>query len=261
MNIYTKEYFLNRCDGFKSFRSSGGVHLSKRQKRVFEKINELKPSRVLEIGCGRGELALNLSIRGMEVWAVDSSAEAFEIASDIKNRWEKKNGKIKLNLILSDALNISFPDSFFDCVVMMDFIEHVEYFKSCDILKQSYRFLKNNGRIFIHTSPGKIFKNYGLEVYRIAGFFMGYKFKKKLKELLPPDLNPPYHVNEWSSFMFKKVLKECEFKNLEIEFWKNPHYAYYFFSDDRFLRVIRKISLIVPWKELFYADIFVSAVK
>ncbi|MGC8866917.1 MAG: class I SAM-dependent methyltransferase [Elusimicrobiales bacterium] len=257
--IYTRDYFLNECDGFRTFKSSGGFHLSKRQKRIFRKVLESGARKIIDIGCGRGELALNLAIYGCEVWAVDFSKHAIDIADEIKRRWEIKNGRLNMNIVLKNALMLDFDDGFFDAALMIDVVEHMDYNSSLSIFRQCSKIIKRGGNLFIHTSPGKIFLNYGLEIYKVVAYFMGYRFNNKLKELLPLTLKPPYHITEWSSSMFRKALKECGFKKIDISLWKNPYYAYYFTSNDRFMNLIRAISKIIGWKELFCADIFVSA--
>ncbi len=250
---------MNECDGFETFRSSGGFHLSKRHKRIFNEVIRYKPHRVIDIGCGRGEVALKFAINGCSVWACDFSKDAVKIAEELKKRWESKNSKVDMKVVLADAVKLGFEDGFFDAAIMVDVVEHMDYNKSLSVFKECRRIIKKGGRLFIHTSPGKLFINYGLELYRIVAYFMGYKFDCKLKQLLPSTLKPPYHITEWSSSMFKKSLLECGFREVRVSFWKNPHYAYYFTSDDRFMNAVRIISKLLPWKELFFADIFVSA--
>lgn len=259
--IYNYDYFLNKCDGFKTFKSSNGFHLSKRHSRIIKRIIKLPFKRILDIGCGRGELSLNLAIRGFEVYGCDFSNDAINIALNMRKYWLSKKRNLKLNFFLADAKKLPFDNSFFDAVVLIDVIEHIRYDEVVKIFEECRRVLTPSGKIFIHTSPGKIFLNYGLLIYRLVGFFMGYRFDKGLNELLPQELRFPYHLNEWSSFMLKRSLKKCGFSDISIELWKNPHYAYYFTSDDRFLKVISFISKVIPWSELFYADIFVSATK
>lgn len=155
--------------------------------------------------------------------------------------------------------DLFFPEGFFDVCVMNDVIEHVEKKRCYSIFKALKRITRKGGIIFIHTSPGKLFLNYGLKIYRLIGYFTGFKFDKHLIDLLPNELKPPYHVSQWSVSDIKRSLKLAGFKKVRYELWKNPHYAYYFTGNDRFLNAVRIVSKVMPFKELFYADIFVYA--
>lgn len=258
--IYNKDYFLNKCEGFEVFKSCGGYVLSKRLKKVFDRVMLYKPKRVLDFGCGRGEFALNLALRGVEVYACDISDDAIDIANELKSRWEFKKGRIPLKIFkIYDENDLLLTDIFFDVCVMNDVIEHIQK-ERCDLIFKIFKkIIKSNGLLLIHTSPGRIFLEYGLKVYSFIGFLMGFKFNKSLKDMLPPELKPPYHINHWSVGDIKKSLKAAGFKNIGFELWKNPHYAYYFTGSDRFLNAIRMVSSIIPFKELFYSDIFVYA--
>lgn len=258
MSIYNKEYFLNECEGFEVFKASGGFILSKRLKRMYDIVITHNPRRVLDFGCGRGEFALSLAANNIETWACDISDDAVSIANDLKNRWERKRGKVNLNIIKIDRY-LPFEDRYFDVCVMNDVIEHIDK-NECDLIfKECKRILKNNGMIFIHTSPGRLFLDYGLLIYKICGYFTGYNLNVNLKSKLPKGLQKPYHLNEWSVSDIKKKLIKAGFINIKSTLWKNPHYAYYFTSSDKFLNFVRMVSKIIPFKEIMYADIFVSA--
>lgn len=259
MNLYTKEYFFKECEGYEQFKSSGGFILSKRLRKTYDILISYNPKRVVDFGCGRGEFSLNLALAGCETWACDISDDALSIVKDLKRRWERKKGRIPLNIVKIDGYNLPFDDGYFDACVMNDVIEHIEKSQCCFIFRECRRVLKKGGMIFIHTSPGRLFLNYGLKIYKLCGYFAGFKLKGDLKAQLPKGLQRPYHISEWSVREIKKSLKEAGFRDIKAQLWKNPHYAYYFTSSDRFLNIIRMVSKIVPFKEILYADIFITA--
>jgi len=259
--IYTKDYFLNECEGYKTFLSSKGLKLSKRLLKIYYKIIDLKPQRVLDFGCGRGELALNLGLNWIESWGVDISDDAILISQEIKNYWIKTNPDLKLEFIKIDGKKLPFNDNFFDIVVLSDVIEHISKKDIYEILTELKRVLKSKGYILIHTSPNKIFLNFGLKLYWILGLINGYKLPFDMKSKLPKGLSNSYHINEQTSFSIKRYLKKSGFKDIKIEFWKNPHYVYYFLKDDRYIKKLNLIHKFIPIKHIFYADIFAIAKK
>lgn len=259
--IYSRDYFFNECEGYKTFLSSKGLKLSKRLLRIYKKAIEYKPEKVLDFGCGRGELALNLALTWIETYGVDISDDAINISTEIKNYWIKNNPDMKLKFIKVDGKKLPFEDNFFDMVIMSDVIEHMDKKELLNSLKEIYRVLKKSGHILIHTSPNKIFINYGLKIYFLLGYLNGIKLNWNMKKDLPYGMSSKFHKNEHTSFSIKRFLKKTGFKNVEIEFIKNPHYVYYFLKDRKFIDKLNRIYNFIPVKHLFFADIMAVAEK
>ena len=78
----------------------------------------LKNARVLEVGCGMGQLTEKLSSEANEVYAFDLSLNNLAYTRD--NR-----AGDNVFLFLGNALEIPFRDNFFDIVVASEVIEHV----------------------------------------------------------------------------------------------------------------------------------------
>jgi SAM-dependent methyltransferase len=82
---------------------------------AFEAVAEAKPARVLEVGCGRGELAERVATElGADVVAVDQSERMVELtrARGIDTR-------------LGDVQELSFDDCVFDCAIAAWMLYHV----------------------------------------------------------------------------------------------------------------------------------------
>ncbi len=69
--------------------------------------------RVLDVGCGTGELALLAGTRGLDAVGVDSSPRAIEIA----RRRAEERGIDSVRFVVGDALDLSFLDATFDTVL------------------------------------------------------------------------------------------------------------------------------------------------
>jgi len=98
--------------------------------------------KILDIGCGLGTNPFIFANRFGEIYGIDNIPSNIEIA---KKLFRKPN----LNFLLMEAHNLSFQDNFFDCVLLMEVIEHLENPLQC--LKEIYRVLKPNMPLIIST--------------------------------------------------------------------------------------------------------------
>ena len=102
--------------------------------------------RILEIGCGNGELSVWLAENGAEVWGLDISDESIAIAE----RRARENGvSERAHFIVGPGETTGQPDAFFDVVFIAVSLHHliVE-----DALKEIRRVLKPSG-VFVAIEP------------------------------------------------------------------------------------------------------------
>lgn len=103
--------------------------------------------RILDIGCGTGELAAMLAVQGSKVDGFDINAKMVEVACQ---RIAEKNlaHRISIHQMGVEGMD-AFPDSYFDAVVstltFSEFSDAERHFA----LKHSARILKPNGLILI----------------------------------------------------------------------------------------------------------------
>lgn len=98
--------------------------------------------RVLEIGCGTGELTKVLQNKNSSIVAIDVSPELLEIAK----RKVKSN---RVTFLLQDASNLGFAKNLFDTIIGSSVLHHLEVDKA---LEEFYRVLKSGGTIIL-TEP------------------------------------------------------------------------------------------------------------
>ena len=107
---------------------------------TFEAVAEARPERVLEVGCGEGELAARLVAElGVELVALDQSTRMVELAR------EKS-----VDARVGDVQRLPFPDASFDAVVAAWMLYHVP---SIDLaLSEIARVLRHDGRLVAATN-------------------------------------------------------------------------------------------------------------
>jgi ubiquinone/menaquinone biosynthesis C-methylase UbiE len=95
-------------------------------------------SKLLEIGCGRGEFLEAFQKAGLVCYGVDLSDYC------------AKN-KIGINIACLDLTkeDIPYPDNYFDVVYHKSFLEHL--YSPDKVMKETYRVLKPGGRVIILT--------------------------------------------------------------------------------------------------------------
>lgn len=97
-----------------------------------------KKLRVLDLGCGSASITSRLVSSSVEVFGVDENLKLLALA--------RKNG---LKVRQGDFASIPFPKGFFDAVVSIDSIEHVE--SRHKAFSEICRVLKDNGEIILFT--------------------------------------------------------------------------------------------------------------
>ncbi len=147
---YDKEYFENDCGGYVSFKRDRGRKLE--DPRLVIPCLLAKPKKglkILDIGCGRGELCYALAKMGADVTGIDYSEEAIDIARKTFNDDDIKG---KLSFVCEDA--VTYPmESTFDVIIATDFLEHVETPVLEQILKKCAQHLNPDGKLILHTAP------------------------------------------------------------------------------------------------------------
>lgn len=101
-------------------------------KNIFEKYFQKNDLKIFDVGCGTGALMKELKFYG-EVYGLDFSDKAIEFC---RQRGEK-------NLILGSINKIPFEDNFFDVVISLDVLEHVE--DDIGAISEIKRVLKKGG--------------------------------------------------------------------------------------------------------------------
>ncbi len=136
---YRKKYYDEDCGGFEAFKA-------KRETIdkffiVLEMAELRDEMRVLDIGCGQGQLCNLIKEKGCITFGIDFSHDAISAAN--------KNWK-GIKFVNVDALKF-LPDCKFDRIFMVDFTEHVRKRYLSKLFKKCCDWMKIGGSIIIHT--------------------------------------------------------------------------------------------------------------
>lgn len=141
-DIYSKRFggMWYPSEGFVKFSA---IYL---QRRVGIEIYDIKRkvNRILDAGCGIGRHIIFFVEQGFDVYGIDISKEAVEIA----NAWLAKKG-LKADLRIGDIEKLPFKDGYFDVVISHGVIDHIPFSKAKKAMDEIRRVCVSNGYIFI----------------------------------------------------------------------------------------------------------------
>lgn len=180
---------------------SGGDNLRPRVKHAID-IAELKPGmKVLDIGCGRGEVVLYCARQGCQGEGIDYSSSILDIAQLAADNLPDEVKK-RVTFILGDVSDLTISPKTYDRIFLLDVVEHLQDWQLLPLLQTVHRILKDDGILVVHTLPNRwIYKTYSTIRHIIP--------------LLPKDIRSEYeknvHINEQSCLSIKKLLENTNF--------------------------------------------------
>ncbi|MCS7002411.1 MAG: glycosyltransferase, partial [Dehalococcoidia bacterium] len=168
---YDREYYLASMHGAEQFAAAPGESLAPRLHYALD-LAQLAPGRrVLDLGCGRGEVAWQCRQRGAIAHALDFSTDAVQIARGLD-----PHGAVAVEQ--ASAEHLPYADQTFDTVLMLDIIEHLYPDQLLAALREARRVLKPGGRLVAHTMPNADYYRYGYPVYRWLLGLVGRRLPK-----------------------------------------------------------------------------------
>ena len=197
---YDEAYFLNSCEGHEEFIASEGAHLSRRLRQSFE-MAEVRPGmRVLDVGCGRGEILHRCADLGVRAYGIDYAPVAVQMAREAGIVYQ------------ADAKRLPFHSACFDRVLMFDLVEHLRPWELDQALAEARRVLRPDGRLIIHTAPNVWYDRCAYPLVRLVRTLMGQgrSYPKDPRAIIPANLD--VHVNEQSVLSLWRVLRRAGFR-------------------------------------------------
>lgn len=206
-HLYTREYFTTDCDGYDLFLK-GESRLPERIETALELAGDLEGKWILDIGCGRGELACEAARRGAHAVGIDYAEAAIELSRERMDSLDAETRR-RVEFKLADAKGLDFPDGSFDLVFLVDVYEHLHPHEIEHVLGEVKRVLRPGGALIIHTGPNTWFYRFGYPLVRTAARLL-------LRRELPEDLRGQYddimHVNEQSPLSLHRGLQRAGYR-------------------------------------------------
>lgn len=241
-NLYTEDYYLVDCSGFEEFKKSFGRKLGPRFENLLKYINIRKGMKVLDIGCGRGELAFWAARQGAEVIGIDYSKAGIRLANTALKK-QSKRIQSKVKFFIQNAKEIDFPPGSFDVILLIDVLEHLYPKEQELVLKKSREVLNRGGIVFAHSEPNKIYVDYTYPFwcYPVSKLILGLwkSISGKKHSNIPPPTNlrthshKIMHINEPTYIGLKRLFTNAGFNTMIIT------------------KVIR-LRTVLSWKDRLY---------
>jgi cyclopropane fatty-acyl-phospholipid synthase-like methyltransferase len=210
-DLYTEEYFLTACEGYDVFIESEGQHLSRRLHDAFT-VAEVQPGmRLLDVGCGRGEILRHCMQLGIEAYGIDYAAAATAMTREVIT--SQREAGVKAGVCRSDAKKLPFPTGYFDRVLMFDVVEHLHPWELHEAMLEVRRVLKDDGRFIIHTAPNRWYDKYAYPWVRRFRTLLGQGDKYPVDPRAITPVNQHVHVNEQDMRSMGHALKAAGFKS------------------------------------------------
>jgi SAM-dependent methyltransferase len=148
---YTRSYYTQDCGGFDSFNVFGGRRLEDPRLQIVALLSTLGTSRrVLDLGCGRGELAYYFARQGAQVTAVDYSDAAIALARECLAVDADIAGRV--SLICGDVCSVPLTGKY-DLAVASDLVEHLAPGEVEALYERVSGQMTSDGIFVVHTFP------------------------------------------------------------------------------------------------------------
>ncbi|MHB8515778.1 MAG: class I SAM-dependent methyltransferase [Dehalococcoidia bacterium] len=280
-DVYTGAYYLTNCHGHEEFAASGGRTVGPRFAKALSLAGGLGGKRVLDVGCGRGELVLQSALRGADAWGIDYAAAAVEIARGALASAEgAPQGRV--HVAQMDVKALDFADASFDVAFLMDVVEHLYPEELARAFDELRRILRPGGLLIAHTSPNRFVRDwvypYWVRHVNEAALrfceWAGYRDRLFNRMMLPTKRAFPedpfeqmMHVNEQTAPELRRQLAAHGFRVRGVEFWEPPLGRDYFDTPRLnrelkildFVRFLRPLSLYPPLNRYFCHHIWITA--
>ena len=257
--LYTEEYFLTACEGYDEFIDSEGQHLSRRLRDAFAMAGVDPGMRILDVGCGRGEIIRHCMTLGIDAYGIDYAEVATLMTRDVILSAQgdaQENQRIAGGVCRSDAKVLPFPTDYFDRVLMFDVVEHLYPWELNEALEESRRVLKSNGRLVVHTAPNRWYDAYAYPWVRRLRTLMGQGrlYPDNPRAITPVNLD--VHVNEQDILSMRRTLKEAGFENVQVWLDSPPQNR----QENFMLATMRRVAFdLPPFRWFFERELFAVA--
>jgi len=224
---YDREYYLHNMEGGELFVSTGGRRITPRHAKLLA-MTDIRPGhRVLDVGCGRGELILQAGLKGAFARGFDYSEAAIALANEALSTYDDEY-RARVSFSVGDAVQLRDTGERFDRIFFVDVWEHLHPHEVERTLATIHALLADDGELIVHTAPNLLFYRVSYPVIRMLYPLIRRAFPAAAKlaatkpnwqgDALPKDpeegqgYNEHVHVNEQTPFTLKAALGRAGFR-------------------------------------------------
>lgn len=252
-SLYDERYY-SHCEGYDEFIETDGLGLPKRLEVALSLADIKLGMRVLDLGCGRGEMLLHCAARGAWAWGLDYSPTATRIAREAAKQL-KGDFECHTAVQVANVKALPFPGDTFDRVFMLDLLEHLYPWELDLTLAEVRRVLRYGGQLVVHTMPNRWYYQVGYPAYRMLNFLLRRRLPKNPRAR--SEYNVHVHVNEQDVLRLRTLLRRA---GLRPRVWvENLHPQA--LGSGQFARIANRIVQLPGFRLFLCNDLLALAVK
>ncbi len=187
---YTRDYFLEDCGGSEFFSRFGPKVLKPQLAYCLKRAGIGPGMRILDVGCGRGELLFAARAAGAGAVGTDFAAPALALARETSG----------CPVLRCDAKSLPFAPETFDRVFLIGVADHLLDWELERCFSEIGRVLKPEGFAVVHTCANRLY--YKVWSYRARAFLARalslVRFPVRLPSPPRSDSDAILHINEHS---------------------------------------------------------------
>jgi ubiquinone/menaquinone biosynthesis C-methylase UbiE len=247
-SAYTEAYF-STIEGYEEYLRSGGRVLTARLAEALRIAGDIRDQRVLDLGCGRGEVLLRCLDEGAWAVGVDYAVDALRMTQRILPERSAL-------LVQADAQALPFATGAFDLILALDIVEHLHQPQLERMLAEAHRLLAPGGRLIVHTMPNLWYYRFGYPLFRLVQRLRGVRLPRNPRDRLP--YVKLMHVNEQSVVSLARNLRAAGF---DSRLWLRNMQDFARESNRLVRAVSRFLAGVYPFAWIFCSDVFALATK
>jgi 2-polyprenyl-3-methyl-5-hydroxy-6-metoxy-1,4-benzoquinol methylase len=250
--IYNGDYFLKAVDGYKEFSGFDGTFdsLFPRYQRNVELLDLQPKHKLLEIGCGRGEVCILHVLRGGAAKGVDYSADAINLA-----REKAASLNVQVEFLESSFDGLRETSETYDRILASEFIEHISADEGAMFFQAAFSMLKPGGKLLVYTMPNTLQRRYGYPIQRLWAALHGKRLPK-LQDDTTSEHYKLFHLNEQNYFSLRKFANQAGFIRFVVGYDGGTD-----LGQSKSKRLIRRIIKLTPLRHILLCNLYLLAEK
>lgn len=195
--LYTDSYYQNSVGGVEFFRMYGCRILKPSFQAAVRAVDMGRPMKVLDVGCGRGELTAHLAQAGHDALGIDPSPDAVAIARSTFPSARYEAGLLK---------DVSRPEGGFERIFCLGTIEHLTDDEIAGLFRDAERLLSKGGLLIVSTCVNRFYYKFWSHGLRRLAARALRRLGLDVRDPLPPrsEEDGQVHVNEQDFFSLRR---------------------------------------------------------